>query len=126
MGAKVRAVFERTVRFRPACWCDPAPRIVGCGDAKDPDRLVQIFTPKSGQSTSLTIQLGVADLPEQIVADAHLAGGADEQIRVGHAGGVEVRSEIVYSSMSSRIELAGFRPSRAMARTASVISARLP
>src|SRR5207244_9298148 len=28
-------------------------------------------------------QLGVGDLPEQEVADAHLAGGADEQVGVG-------------------------------------------
>src|ERR1044072_4083721 len=33
------------------------------------------------------VKLGVADLPEEIIADAHLAGGADEQVGVGHAGG---------------------------------------
>ncbi len=35
-------------------------------------------------------QFGVADLPQQEVADPHLAGGADQQIGIGHAGRVEV------------------------------------
>jgi len=34
-------------------------------------------------------QLGVRDLPEQVVAHSHLAGRADQQVRVGHAGRVE-------------------------------------
>src|SRR5260221_477826 len=36
------------------------------------------------------VQLGVADLPEEVVADAEFAGGADEEVGVGEAGGVEV------------------------------------
>src|SRR5215469_14901662 len=33
--------------------------------------------------------LGVGDLPEKEVGDALLAGGADEEVGVGHADGVE-------------------------------------
>src|SRR5262245_21587928 len=33
------------------------------------------------------VQLAVGDLPEIEVADAHLAAGADQQVRVGDAGG---------------------------------------
>src|SRR4051812_46692403 len=54
------------------------------------DRLVQMLFAKIRPERVTDIQLSVADLPEEIVADAHLAGGADEQIRIGHAGGVEV------------------------------------
>ena len=37
--------------------------------------------------------LGVRDLPEQEVADAHLAARADQQIGIGLAGGVEELAE---------------------------------
>ena len=33
--------------------------------------------------------LGVGDLPEEEVGDALLAGGADDEVGVGHVGGVE-------------------------------------
>ena len=33
--------------------------------------------------------LGVGDLPEKEVGDALLAGGADDEVRVGHVAGVE-------------------------------------
>src|SRR5690606_39660899 len=35
------------------------------------------------------VELGVGDLPEEEVRDAHLAAGADEEVGVGEAGGVE-------------------------------------
>src|SRR5438552_17432868 len=34
-------------------------------------------------------QLGVRDLPQEEVRDPHLAAGPDEQVRIGHAHGVE-------------------------------------
>ena len=37
--------------------------------------------------------LGVTDLPEQEIADPHLAGSADQQVGIAHAGGVEVRGD---------------------------------
>ena len=58
-------------------------------------------------------QLGVADLPEEIVADAHLAGGADEQVGVGHAGGVEVVGDRLFVDVA-RGGAASRRPSRAI------------
>ncbi len=36
------------------------------------------------------VEFGVGDLPEEEVGDAQFASGADEEVGVGHAGGVEV------------------------------------
>src|SRR5215472_1749895 len=36
------------------------------------------------------VELGIGDLPEEEVRDAHLAAGADEQVRIGKARGAEV------------------------------------
>jgi hypothetical protein len=35
----------------------------------------------------------IGDLPEQEIGDAHLAGGADQEVGVGDVGGVEVARE---------------------------------
>src|SRR5437763_13559189 len=71
------------------------------------DRVVQIVFGKIRPEDVADVQLGVADLPEEIVADAHLAGGADEQIRVGCAGGVEVFGDGFFGDLVGG-ELAGF------------------
>src|SRR3970040_413838 len=34
--------------------------------------------------------LGIGNLPKQEIADAQFATGADEQVRIGHSGGVKV------------------------------------
>src|SRR5712691_9929967 len=39
-------------------------------------------------------QLGVGDLPQQEVRDAHLAAGADQEIRIRHAVGVEGAADV--------------------------------
>src|SRR5262245_8383359 len=39
------------------------------------------------------VQLGVGDLPQEEVGDAHFAAGADEQVGIRKAGGAEVRGE---------------------------------
>src|SRR5205085_122577 len=39
------------------------------------------------------VDLGVSDLPQEEVADAHLAAGTDQEIRVGDAGGAERRRD---------------------------------
>ena len=44
---------------------------------------------KSGQSTSVKIQFRVGALVQQEIAQAHLAAGADEQVDVGLAGGIQ-------------------------------------
>ena len=64
--------------------------------------------------------LGVGDLPEQEVADAHLAAGADQQIGIGLAGGVEEAGEALL------VDLVGLLRQRARAARASTISARPP
>ena len=38
---------------------------------------------------------GVGDLPEEEIADAHLAAGSDQQVGIREVGGVEVAREIV-------------------------------
>ena len=38
--------------------------------------------------------LGIGDLPEEEVGDALLAGGADDEVGVGHVGGVESRGDV--------------------------------
>src|SRR5436305_1348047 len=54
------------------------------------DRLEQVLAPEVGPQGLRHPDLRVGDLPEQEVADAQLAGGADEEVGVGLAGGVEV------------------------------------
>src|SRR6201997_5329524 len=39
---------------------------------------------------------GVGNLPEEEIADAHFAGGSDEEIGVGEIGGVEMAGEIFF------------------------------
>ena len=53
---------------------------------------------KSGHSGRSNHELGVGQLPEEEVRDAHLAAGADQQVRVGQARGVEVGARTVASS----------------------------
>ncbi len=52
-------------------------------------------------------EFGVADLPEQEVADAKFAGGADDEVGVGHAGGHECGGDGVFVD-AERVELAVF------------------
>ena len=87
-------------------------------------RRVQVRAPKSGHSTSGDVDLGVRDLPEQEVADPALAGGADEQVRLGYAGGVQAGLErLLVDGVGVQ-----FSPdrTRAIVLAASTISAREP
>src|SRR5665213_1006838 len=52
------------------------------------DGFVKIIRAEVGPQHRADKQLGITDLPKKIIADPHLPGGADQQIRVGHAGGV--------------------------------------
>ena len=52
-------------------------------------------------------QLGVGDLPEQKVANAHLAAGADQQIRVGNITRVKVLRNNLLGDFGG-VELSGF------------------
>ena len=53
------------------------------------DRPVQIAFFEFGPAAVGHPNLGIADLPEQKIADPHFAGRADQQIGVGHAGRVQ-------------------------------------
>src|SRR5438552_1750130 len=70
------------------------------------NRLVQLVLPEIRPEYITDVKLRVADLPEKIIADAHLAGGADKQIGIGHAGGVEMLGDGVFIDVAW-IELAG-------------------
>ncbi len=61
---------------------------------------------KVGPECLRDVELAVGDLPEQIVAHTHLARGADEQVRIGHAGGGEVIGEVLLGDVL-RAERAG-------------------
>ena len=55
--------------------------------------LVQVPAPEVGPQGVGDPDLGIGDLPEQEVGDAQLATGADQQVRIGLAGGVQVLGE---------------------------------
>ena len=68
---------------------------------------VEFFDGEFGPEGVGDVELGVADLPEEVVADAHFAGGADEEVGVGHAGGVEVFGEGLFGDLGGA-EFAAF------------------
>ena len=45
---------------------------------------------------------GVSDLPEEEIADAHFTAGADEEIRIGKIGSVEVAGDVVLGDEARR------------------------
>ena len=65
--------------------------------------------------------LRVGDLPQQEIADAHLAARPDQQIGIGLAGGVEQARETV-----ARRDPSGLMPASIARRAASTISVRPP
>src|SRR3954469_11418373 len=62
-------------------------------------------------------QLGVGALPQQEIADALLTAGADQKVRIGHAGGQQLALEQVFVDtlrrQLARRHLMGKIPSRA-------------
>ena len=83
--------------------------------------LEQVPAAEVGPQRVGDVDLGVGDLPQQVVADAHLAARADQQIGIGLAGGVEEARRSAASSSSS-----GRTPASIARRAASTISARPP
>ena len=51
-------------------------------------------------------EFGVGDLPEEKIADAHFAAGADEQIGIGNVSGVKVLGENLFGDVGG-VEVAG-------------------
>ena len=59
------------------------------------DGVVEVLDAKVGPIDVGDVHLGIADLPEEIVGDAPLPGGADQQIRIGQPGGVQISADHV-------------------------------
>ena len=57
------------------------------------DAFQQVFAAKIGPEALRHEDFGIGDLPEEVVGDAHLARGADEQVGIGHVAGVEVAGQ---------------------------------
>ncbi len=55
-----------------------------------PDCFVQSFLPEIGPQCGCDKKLGVGDLPKKEVADAELAAGADQQLRIWDAGSLQI------------------------------------
>src|SRR5438270_47151 len=97
-GARIAADTTRSKR--------PRKRVVGANGALATDaaiatfaaaelgnRLLEMLLAEVGPQGVDEDQLGVGALPQQEIADALLAAGADQQIRVGHAGGQQLALE---------------------------------
>ena len=54
------------------------------------DRAEEVLAAEVGPQHVREAQLGVCDLPEQIVRDAMLTGGSHQQVRVGHVRRIQV------------------------------------
>src|SRR5262245_36000752 len=70
------------------------------------ERVVELQFAEIGPERLRHQQFGVGDLPEQKIADAHFAAGADEQVRIGQVGGVEVLAQNLFGDVW-RVQLAG-------------------
>src|SRR6266540_325647 len=70
------------------------------------DRTIQLQRPEIGPQGGRDPQLGIGDLPEQEVRDAHLPAGADEEIGIGNSHGVERVTDVVLGDVLGG-ELAG-------------------
>src|SRR5262249_42434582 len=53
------------------------------------DGCMKLLCSEVGPVDAGDVELGVADLPKKIVAHAQFAGGADQEVGVGEAGGIE-------------------------------------
>src|SRR6187399_1550519 len=59
-------------------------------------RFEQVTTPEVRPERFGHIDLGVGNLPEEVVADAHFTAGADQQIRIRLSCGVEKTGETLF------------------------------
>src|SRR5207302_3383123 len=72
------------LRARPEA---PHPSLVGG------ERLIEVRFAEIRPERRGAVKLGIGRLPEQEVAQTHFAGGADDQVRVGQAAGIEMRRQ---------------------------------
>ena len=84
MRRRRRSLVPPLLPFRDASI--PALALLELGE-----RLQEVPGPEVGPQHGRHVDLGVRDLPEQVVRDAHLTARTDEQIRVGKPGRIELR-----------------------------------
>src|SRR4029450_6332554 len=87
-----RTTADRMRSTRPRCRCKRPTGASAADAAISPltptelgDRLLQMVLAEIRPQRVDEHQLGIGTLPEQEIADALLAAGADQQVRVGHA-----------------------------------------
>ena len=78
-------------RYQLSSWYRAKPPLAVRKPSQGPGELLGV---KVGPQDVGEVQLSIGHLPEQEVADARLAAGADEQVHLGHAGGAEVLSQV--------------------------------
>ncbi len=92
-GSLGRTIFsnplQETITF-PLTF--PSRRSAACGP-RNRAGAVKLGLVEIGPQTIRDPNLGIADLPQQEVADAHFVGGADEQVGLGHSHRVQVRGD---------------------------------
>ncbi len=66
------------------------------------DRLVKLLRREVRPEHVGEIKLAVSALPQQKVGDALLPAGADQQLRVGDAGGIEIAPELGFADLLRR------------------------
>ena len=81
---RARAVLAQGPGFRDAAVA--ALPLLELGDG-----LEEVARAEVGPEDRRHVDLGVGDLPEEVVRDAHLAARADEEVGVGQTGRVETR-----------------------------------
>ena len=65
------------------------------------DGLVQVLLAEVGPIGVAEIQLCVCDLPKQEIADAQLSARTDEQVGIGHEGGLHMTGDEVLRDVRS-------------------------
>ena len=77
---------------------DSAVATVACGVVFQ--GFVEFFVGEFWPGCGCDVEFGVGDLPEEIVADPHFASGADEEVGVWHAAGVEVVGDGLFGDLA--------------------------
>src|SRR5207253_1978791 len=75
--------------------CDVDPTVPPLALLIRKDRLEQVAAAEVGPERLGDVDLGVGDLPEQVVADAHLAARPNQQIWIRLPRGVEEARELL-------------------------------
>ena len=80
---------------------------IACGVVAE--RFDEIGTAEFGPAFLRDLELGIADLPQQKVADSHFSGRADQEVGIGHAGGIGMVCNLfLVDSLRSQIAQSNF------------------